>query len=48
MAVHAMDLKQHSTGGKTRPGRIARRGGAYRRTLLILGTKSALQSAGDR
>jgi transposase len=37
--------KQHSTGGKTRLGRITRRGDAYLRTLLILGAKSALQSA---
>jgi transposase len=37
--------KQHSTGGKTRLGRITRRGDAYLRTLLILGAKSALQAA---
>jgi transposase len=37
--------KQHSTGGKTRLGRITKRGDAYLRTLLILGAKSALQSA---
>ena len=37
--------KQHSTGGKTRLGRITRRGDAYLRTLLILGAKSAWQAA---
>ena len=37
--------KQHSTGGKTRLGRITKRGDAYLRTLLILGAKSALQAA---
>ncbi len=37
--------KQHSTGGKTRLGRITKRGDAYLRTLLILGAKSALQTA---
>jgi transposase len=37
--------KQHSTGGKTRLGRITKRGDAYVRTLLILGAKSALQAA---
>ena len=37
--------RQHSTGGKTRLGRITRRGNAYLRTMLILGAKSALQAA---
>jgi transposase len=37
--------RQHSTGGKTRLGRLTRRGDAYLRTLLILGAKSALQAA---
>jgi transposase len=37
--------KQHSTGGKTRLGRITKRGDAYLRTLLILGARSTLQSA---
>ena len=37
--------KQHSTGGKTRLGRITKRGDAYLRTLLIFGAKSALQAA---
>jgi len=37
--------RQHSTGGKSRLGRITRRGDAYLRTLLILGAKSALQAA---
>ena len=40
-----MTPKQHSTGGKTRLGRITKRGDAYLRTLLILGAKSALQAA---
>lgn len=37
--------RQHSTGGKTRLGRITKRGDPYLRTLLILGAKSALQAA---
>jgi transposase len=37
--------RQHSSGGKTRLGRITKRGDAYLRTLLILGAKSALQAA---
>jgi transposase len=37
--------RQHSTGGKTRLGRITKRGDAYLRTLLILGARSTLQSA---
>ena len=37
--------RQHSTGGKTRLGRITRRGDAYLRTLLVQGARSALQSA---
>ena len=37
--------RQHSTGGKTRLGRITRRGDAYLRTLLILGARSTLQAA---
>lgn len=37
--------RQHSTGGKTRLGRITKRGDAYLHTLLILGAKSALQAA---
>jgi transposase len=37
--------RQYSTGGKTRLGRITRRGDAYLRTLLILGARSTLQSA---
>ena len=37
--------KPHSTGGKTRLGRITKRGDAYLRTLLILGAKSALPAA---
>ena len=37
--------KQHRSGGKTRLGRITKRGDAYLRTRLILGAKSALQAA---
>jgi transposase len=37
--------RQHSTGGKTRLGRITKRGDAYLRTLLMLGARSVLQTA---
>jgi transposase len=37
--------KQYSSGGKTRLGRITKRGDAYLRTLLIQGARSALQAA---
>lgn len=37
--------RQHSTGGKTRLGRITKRGDAYLRTLLMLGARAVLQSA---
>jgi transposase len=37
--------RQHSTGGKSRLGRITRRGDAYLRTLLVQGARSALQAA---
>jgi transposase len=37
--------RQYSTGGKTRLGRITRRGDPYLRTLLILGARSVLQNA---
>jgi transposase len=37
--------RQHSTGGKTRLGRITKRGDTYLRMLLILGARSTLQSA---
>lgn len=36
---------QFSSGGKTKLGRISRRGDAYLRTLLIQGAKSTMQSA---
>jgi transposase len=39
---------QDSSGGKTRLGRITKRGDDYLRTLLIQGAKSALMSAGKR
>src|SRR5450631_178704 len=35
--------RQWSTGGKTRLGKITKRGDAYLRTLLILGARAALQ-----
>jgi transposase len=37
--------KQYSSAGKTKLGRITRRGDAYLRTLLIQGARSALQAA---
>ena len=37
--------RQYSSGGKTKLGRISRRGDAYLRTLLVQGAKSTLQSA---
>lgn len=37
--------RQHSTGGKTRLGRITRRGDAYLRTLLVMGARSVLNTA---
>jgi len=37
--------KQHSSGGRTRLGRISLRGNVYVRTLLIQGARSTLQSA---
>lgn len=40
--------RQWSTGGKTRLGRITKRGDAYLRTLLILGARAALQMATRR
>ena len=40
--------KQHSSGGKTRLGRITKRGDTYLRTLLIQGAKSAVMTAHRR
>ena len=37
--------RQYSTGGRTRLGRITKRGDAYLRTLLLLGARAALQLA---
>lgn len=37
--------RQHSSGGKTRLGRISLHGNVYLRTLLIQGARSTLQSA---
>ncbi len=37
--------KQYSSAGKTKLGRITKRGDAYLRTLLIQGARSALQAA---
>jgi transposase len=40
--------RQWSTGGKTRLGRITKRGDAYLRTLLIMGARAVLQMAARR
>lgn len=40
--------RQHSTGGRNRPGRITKRGDAYLRTLLMLGAPAVLQNAGQK
>ncbi len=40
--------RQHSTGGKTRLGRITKRGDAYLRTLLMLGARAVLQTAAHK
>jgi transposase len=40
--------RQYSTGGKTKLGRITKRGDAYLRTLLILGARAVLQSAAQK
>jgi transposase len=40
--------RQHSTGGKTRLGRITKRGDAYLRTLLMLGARAVLQTAAQK
>jgi transposase len=40
--------RQHSTGGKTRLGRITKRGDGYVRTLLMLGARAVLQRASQR
>ena len=40
--------RQNSSGGKTRLGRITKRGDDYLRTLLIQGAKSAVMSADKR
>ena len=37
--------RQYSSGGKTRLGRITKRGDAYLRTLLIQGARSTMQAA---
>jgi transposase len=37
--------KQHSSGGKTRLGRITAHGDAYLRTLLVMGARAMLQTA---
>jgi transposase len=37
--------RQYSSGGKSKLGRISRRGDAYLRTLLIQGARSTLQAA---
>jgi transposase len=40
--------RQNSTGGKTRLGRITKRGDAYLRTLLMLGARAVLQTAAQK
>lgn len=40
--------RQYSTGGKTRLGRITKRGDAYLRTLLMLGARAVLQTAAHK
>ena len=40
--------RQHSTGGKTRLGRITKRGDAYLRTMLMLGARAVLQTAAQK
>ena len=40
--------KQHSTGGKTRLGRISKRGDKYLRKLLVLGARSTSMAAAVR
>ncbi len=40
--------RQNSSGGKTKLGRITKRGDDYLRTLLIQGAKSAVMSAAKR
>jgi len=40
--------RQYSTGGKTKLGRITKRGDAYLRTLLMLGARAVLQSAAQK
>lgn len=47
-AWNGITPRQSSSGGKTRLGKITRRGDAYLRTLLIQGAKSALQAAFKR
>jgi transposase len=40
--------RQHSSAGKTRLGRITKRGDRYLRTLLVHGARSVLRGAGGR
>jgi transposase len=40
--------RQYSTGGKTKLGRITKRGDAYLRTLLMLGARAVLQTAAHK
>ena len=40
--------RQHSSGGKTRLGRVSLRGNVYLRTLLVQGARSTLQAAINR
>ena len=47
-AWQGLTPRQYSSGGKTKLGRITRRGDAYLRTLLIQGARSTLQAAMKR
>lgn len=40
--------KQYSTGGKTRLGRITKRGDKYLRTLLVHGARTVIANLGDK
>jgi len=40
--------KQHSTGGKTRLGRITKAGDRYLRSLLVMGARAVLSGLGDK
>ncbi|CAH7225565.1 conserved hypothetical protein [Vibrio chagasii] len=41
-------LKQYSTGGKPRLGRITKHGDQYLRTLLVHGARTVIANLGDK